>query len=179
MLAATKLCRERGLDVPFLVLLYTTIDALAWAAYGEATTDTRQRFIQFCEDHILPGRDFTCTALELYAARCSTLHSLGWASTLSDSGKARSAFYSFGTDDPATALAAFEHSHPGKFFAIRADVLHEAVATAYSKVKRLAQSDTALAKRLRTAEGKQYRSLESKTGDELFLNYLNAAGKKS
>lgn len=34
MFEAASLCRERGLDIAMLALLYTSLDALAWAVYG-------------------------------------------------------------------------------------------------------------------------------------------------
>lgn len=35
MFEAAELCRERALDIPMLVLVYTAMDTLAWALYGD------------------------------------------------------------------------------------------------------------------------------------------------
>ena len=176
MFEAAVLCRERGLDIPMLVLVYTSLDTLAWAVYGEDTKSVRDRFVSLCETYVLPTRIFLCTAIELYAARCSILHSLGWESNLSRDGKARSVFYSFGTSDPFLAQQAYERSHPGKFVAVRADELLKAAQTAVALVAAQAQTDTALARRLANAAGKQYMSMESAVSDSLYSRFLSAEG---
>ena len=176
MFEAAVLCRERGLDIPMLVLIYTSLDTLAWAVYGENTKSVKGRFVSLCETYVLPSHIFQCTALELYAARCSILHSLGWESDLSRNGKARSVFYSFGTDDPTLAQQAYDHSYPGKFVAIRADGLLKAAQAAAALVAAQAQTNTALAKRLAAAVGKQYMSMESSVSDSLYSRFLTAEG---
>lgn len=172
MFEAAELCRQRALDVPMLVLVYTGIDALGWALYGDRVTEVRRHFILFCETHLLPGSQIQCTALELYAARCSILHTLGWKSELSRSGKARSVFYSFGADDPTFAQAALELHHPGKFISLKADDLLIAVRGAVETVTALATTDIEIARRLAVAASKQYRSLETGDGDKVFEAFI-------
>lgn len=175
MFEAADLCRERALDVPMLVLIYTVLDTLAWALYGDKVKEVRQRFTSLCDAHILPGSTIQCTALELYAARCSILHTLGWESELSKLGKVRSIFYSFGTDDPTIAQAALELTNPGEFISVRADDLLTAAKNAVAEVAKLAPTDTELAQRLSVAAGKQYRSLESSDGDKIFSAFIQKA----
>ena len=172
MFEAAELCRQRALDVPMLVLIYTATDTLAWALYGDRVNEVRQRFTSLCEAHLLPGSQIQCTALELYAARCSILHTLGWESELSRSGKARSVFYSFGSDDPTLAQAALELTHPGKFISLKADDLLAAVQKAVATVAALAPTDVELASRLSVAAGKQYRSLETGAGEKIFGAFI-------
>jgi len=174
MLDAAALCQVQGLDVPMLVLIYTSLDSLAWALYGHETKEVKHRFVSLCEAYVLPNSKLNCTSLELYAARCSILHSLGWESDLSKDGKARSAFYSFGTDDPTLAQIAYDHSYPGKFVAIRADELLVATKSAVTRVTNEAQQDKALAASLSMSTGKQYMSLESDASDKLYGSYLAA-----
>jgi hypothetical protein len=175
MFEAARLCRERALDIPMLVLIYTTIDTLAWAIYGDSIREVKRRFVAVCDDYVLREASFGCTALELYAARCSVLHSLGWESELSKAGKARAIYYSFGTDDPALYQQAIELSHPGQFLAVRADDLLTATEKAVASVSEAAKSDSALKERLDRAEGKQYRTLESKSSDAMFARYIEMA----
>ena len=134
MFEGASVCRARGLDIPMLVLVYTSLDTLAWAVHGHETAEVKRRFVSVCEKYVLPGSSIECTPLELYAARCSILHSLGWESELSKAGKARAVFYSFGTDNPKTAQEAFDHAHPGRFIAVHADELLKAVMTAVARV---------------------------------------------
>ena len=37
MFEAAELCRDQALDVPMLVLIYTSLDTLAWAVYSHET----------------------------------------------------------------------------------------------------------------------------------------------
>lgn len=175
MFEAAELCRQRALDVPMLVLIYTALDTLAWALYGNKVSKVSLRFILLCDEYVLPGTNIQCTALELYSARCSILHSLGWESDLSKAGKARSVFYSFGNDDPTLARAALEITNPGEFVAVRADELFAAAQKAVVALVALAPSDQKLAERLSVAAGKQYRSLESNAGDEMFKAFIQKA----
>lgn len=172
MFEAAELCLELALDVPMIVLVYTSMDALAWARYGEKISGVRERFIALCDNYILPGSGVSCTALELYAARCSVLHTLGWESDLSSSGKARSIFYSFGAANPSLAQAALEVVNPGKFVSVRPEGLLLAVKEALVKIDALAPKDEELARRLSIAAGKQYRSLESSNADRVFGTFL-------
>lgn len=178
MFEAAVLCRERALDVPMLVLIYTSLDTLAWAIYGHETNEGKRRFIALCESYVLPESAIQCTALELYAARCSIIHSLGWESDLSKSGKARAVFYSFGTDDPRLAQEALEHTRPGEFIAVRADELLASTQRAVDRVAQQAKDDSSLAARLAVAEGRQYRSLESSASDLIFGRFIEMVQKR-
>ncbi len=175
MFEAADLCRARALDIPMLVLIFTALDTLSWALYGDKVKEVRRRFTALCDDHILPGSTIQCTALELYAARCSILHTLGWESELSKIGKARSIFYSFGTDDPTIAQAALELTNPGRFISVRADDLLIAAQNAVAAVEKMAPTDPELAQRLSVAAGKQYRSLESSEGEKIFSAFIKKA----
>ncbi|WP_421144743.1 hypothetical protein [Aeromonas dhakensis] len=168
MFRASRICQQQGLDIPMLVLTYASIDTLAWAAFGNSIKSVRGRFVKLCDEYLINGGNIECTSLELYAARCSVVHTLGWESDLSLAGKAQSVFYSFGTDNPSLAQEAYEHSHPGKFVAIRADDLLDAVEACASDLASKAETDPELRARLYEATGKQYMSIESSVSDELF-----------
>lgn len=172
MFEAAKLCREHALDVPMLVLIYTAMDTLAWALYGDKIQGVRERFTKLCETYILPSGRIQCAALELYAARCSVLHSLGWESDLSKSSKARSVFYSFGADDPTLTQAVLEVTNPGQFVSLRPDELLDVLTEAVATVAALAAQDEKLASRLSVAAGKQYKSLESTAADRTFGAFI-------
>ena len=178
MFEAAELCRERALDVPMLVLVYTAMDTLAWALYGDKVNGVRGRFTGLCNSYILPNGKFECDALELYAARCSVLHTLGWESELSRTGKARSVFYSFGTDDPTIAQTALELTNPGKFVALRPDDLLAEVKATVARIAALAAADGELAGRLAVAAGKQYRTLESGAADRFFGAFIDHVKNK-
>ena len=154
MFAAIAVCREQHLDIPLLVLSYTTLDALAWAVYGDAISEVKDRFVRFCNEHVLLDGRFDCTALDLYAARCAMLHSLGWESRLSEKGHAKAVTYTFGPGKSQT-IKMLEHRAPGRFVSVNGDDLVDALHRAYERVRAEATSDPSLLVRLANAEGKQ------------------------
>jgi hypothetical protein len=180
MFAAAYLCREQGLDIPMLALLYTTLDAMAWAVYGSTEKSVKKRFVKICETYLFPNLKITCTSLELYAARSSILHNLGWESDLSLKGEARSVTYSFGASASTDAQEACKliPVSIGTFVHMHADDLYEAIALTRKKVMVAAENDTELAKRLISSKSKQYASLNSES-TEILLKNLSALNSRS
>ena len=179
MFEAASLCRERALDLPMLVLIYASLDTLAWAVYGHEIKEVGRRFELLCERYVLPKSKIDCTALELYAARCSIVHSLGWESKLSKTGKARAVFYSVGEADARSAYAALNIEQPDKFVAVSADELLSATKMAVARIIQKAEHDSALAARFAIAEGKQYLSLDTKLSEPFFEKFLETAKNSS
>lgn len=132
-----------------------------------------------CERYVLPKSKIDCTALELYAARCSIVHSLGWESKLSKTGKARAVFYSVGEADAGSAYAALNIEQPDKFVAVSADELLSATKMAVARIIQKAEHDSALAARFAIAEGKQYLSLDTKLSEPFFEKFLETAKNSS
>jgi len=99
MLDATDLLVANGHHRPALILLYSTIDAIASLARPAASQNvTRQYFVSWAEAYMLTeGAEPACTALELYAARCGLLHTHGPEARLTDEGSARVIAYAWGT----------------------------------------------------------------------------------
>lgn len=154
MFTAIALCRGVGLDIPMLVLVYTALDAMAWTRYGDEMSDVKERFVRFCNEHILHDGKFQCAALDLYSARCGMLHSLSWESRLSEKGHAKAVIYAFGPVR-SRSIEMLEHKAPGKFVDVNADELVSALRVAYERVRNQALSNPALLGRLQQAEGKQ------------------------
>jgi hypothetical protein len=84
--------------IPTLILIYTTIDALSALETGRASRST---FVAWVDEFIVSQRASTWTAWDLYAARCSILHTLTSESALTESRHARQMLYSWGTADEA------------------------------------------------------------------------------
>jgi len=91
-------CHTKGRILPCLVLLYTGIDVMASLEHirGEGTQSS---FVRWVDTYFLNGRNFPCTALDLYSARCSILHTFTPDSRLYNNGKARRIAYAWGTAD--------------------------------------------------------------------------------
>lgn len=79
-----------GKTLPGLILLYSAIDIFASLARPASKASvTRDDFIHWVETYMLPGSGLACTAIDLYAARCSLVHTYTAESSLSRDRKAR------------------------------------------------------------------------------------------
>jgi hypothetical protein len=94
-----------------LIVLYATIDALAWQVSGPQKIDddtdereydkgTRGDFIAWVERYLLPGSERfvrrEVTGMDFYAARCGLLHAGKAESELWFKGKAQRLYYCYG-----------------------------------------------------------------------------------
>ena len=94
LVSSIDICRKDRKLTPSLILLYSTIDIMAWLDRDENHKDVRRSdFIKWVETYLLPNYRFSCTALDLYAARCAIIHSYSSESSLSRNGEANMIFY--------------------------------------------------------------------------------------
>lgn len=149
LLKAAEICDREGLDMPALILLYSLIDSLAWVVYEEELSKVGERFEKFCDEFVLPGSGLPCSAKELYSARCSSLHLLGWESNLTKHKGVRALFYSYQDTDLESAQRVADLIFPGKFVGIRALSLHAAIKAAIDRVIKQSRQDSKLEERLR------------------------------
>lgn len=96
LFAAIDICHANGMTIPTAALIYVAIDTLGWMKYGAVERSSRKRFTQWSEEYIKEFFDDNCSAVDLYSARCATLHSISAESSLSSSGQARQVLYAFG-----------------------------------------------------------------------------------
>ena len=96
--AAIDLLYAHELIQPCLTQLYSTVDAAAWLSVEGEKDVTRADFMRWAERYLLPQGAFQFTSIELYAARCSALHSMSALSSLSRAGKARTLTYAWGNE---------------------------------------------------------------------------------
>lgn len=98
MLNAASRCLELKQLMPALVLIYTHIDTLAWAASWQIDATVRERYESWVKRWLLPRLSHHAAELtptDLYAARCGLLHSLTSRSDLSEAGEARELVYAW------------------------------------------------------------------------------------
>ena len=67
-LQAVQLLRQAGLIQPCHVVLYSTIDAVAWLAASRDDMRTRDSFVAWVDEFLLPAPGLDCSATDLYAA---------------------------------------------------------------------------------------------------------------
>ncbi len=99
-IAAIQLCLEHGHRMPALILIFTGIDFMASLNRPESEPDVRrQDFLDWAEKYVLSNGTFSCSALDLYAARCALVHTYTPISKLSRQKKAKEILYSWGKAD--------------------------------------------------------------------------------
>ena len=75
---------ERRLFNQALIIMYSAIDTMAWSCRDIGDSD-RNEFYAWCERH-MPCEDLGITPMDLYAARCSMLHSNSSHSNSTENG---------------------------------------------------------------------------------------------
>ena len=96
---AIEMCLASGLWESSLILLYSTMDAMAWLDRPvEAPDVTSTHFISWCDRYLLDPVDEGVTSTDIYAARCGMLHSHTAESRRFREGKVIKLFYSRKTE---------------------------------------------------------------------------------
>jgi hypothetical protein len=97
--SAIDICFKKELFAPGLILLYSSIDVMAWLNRKTAHKDVKQSdFLKWVKDYVLPNLKTRCNPIDLYAARCSFVHSYTAQSKLSREGKAKEIGYAWGPE---------------------------------------------------------------------------------
>jgi hypothetical protein len=93
------LCWEHRLYGPMLILLFSTIDALAWLTCSHNQPDVKAAdFMRWVDQYLMPGSGLPCTSSDLYAARCGLVHSLTPDARKIGEGHAQDIYYAVGPD---------------------------------------------------------------------------------
>ena len=145
--------------MPCLVLTYTFVDSLAWLIFGPEEKSSKKRFIKWVDKYFLPHFDARCSAIDLYASRCATLHGLSWESHLTQTRKAKVLlFYSSddkkGVEEAAAAVFSTDHA-----IMLSIDTLLQAMRGSYADFLAHMESDEGLRRRVEVRLGKRCVSL--------------------
>jgi hypothetical protein len=101
---------------------------------------TRVQFIAWADQYIEPTTALGCSAIELYSARCSVLHTYGTESDLSREGKARPIVYEWSAGPPANTAT----SLPAGALVVRVEDLVKAFRDAVKRFLEPADSNPTL-----------------------------------
>ena len=173
VVAAIRLCIEKRLIAPALILLYATIDSYAWAVSDSSDLSVRSRFETFVRDWMLPNHPLPCTPTDLYAARCAILHTLTAYSDLSNSKQAKPIGYAWGTADTASLSTVLQYAEVRDAACVHIEDLANALFDAMLAVSDKATTDTRLDARLKEAAGRHYKDMEKGTVEEFLLRIGN------
>jgi len=95
LLSAIEDCLEKRRLLPCLTLLYSGIDVVA-SLERRSDEGTKAAFVRWVTEFLLKSYPLSCTALELYAARCGVVHAFSPESDLSQRGVTRRLIYAWG-----------------------------------------------------------------------------------
>lgn len=94
LFGAIERCLEDEYFESAMILVYSGIDAFAWLNRPDNIDDVRRLdFEEWLNTYFLPGSGFTCTASDLYGARCGLVHSNTSESRLNRQDRAHKVFY--------------------------------------------------------------------------------------
>jgi hypothetical protein len=94
LLESVEDCLAKERILPCLALFYSGIDVVASL---EDSGASRLTFTNWVDKYLLKSASLSCTAFDLYGARCGILHSFSAESDLSKQGKARQVIYAWGS----------------------------------------------------------------------------------
>lgn len=163
VVAGVRLCLEKKLLMPALILIYTLMDSFAWATSDKKSNDIRVTFESWTEKWVLNQKTLPCTATDLYAARCAVLHTLTSEAKLTKSGKACKVTYAWGNADSAQLQATISALGSRNVVAIHVNDLFDAVCEAMAAVMDECSKDTILEKRLQEAAKLHFVSMDKGT----------------
>lgn len=81
--------------IPALILLFSAIDSFSALASLKGRSD-RSAFLEWVKKWMIDGWTLPCNEIDIYSARCALLHQQTSKSDLTNGGKAREIFYSWG-----------------------------------------------------------------------------------
>lgn len=97
LLTTIETCFKDKKILPGLILLYAHIDIVASLNRPPSKDEgTRQDFKDWVNQYLLPNSSLSCSADDLYAARCGLVHSYIAEARLTRSGNAKQIFYAWG-----------------------------------------------------------------------------------
>ena len=122
---ALKLLYDNNLHMPFLMILYTTIDIFGYISGNDFDGFVNKYMSEKLED---------VTAVDLWGARCGILHSNSPESRHSKKGKARQILYCWGRGDLYLAKKIIEKSgKEDRYVAVKIEELYRSLVYAINK----------------------------------------------
>jgi len=153
--------------LPGLILIYSGIDIMAWLSRDKSHQEnTRSDFKIWVNTYLLPDSRLNCNADDLYAARCSILHTYTPESKISREGGAREIYYTWGTANSRQLQKRIDISpKSGKAIALSIDTLNSAFKIAIERFNKALNRNTSLSKLVSKRAGKFFVSIPSEIID--------------
>jgi len=163
---AANLCLNSKFPSAALSLMYIAIDTAASLDHRLRKERPRGRFVKWVERYILRSGDLSCSALDLYGARCGLLHTYSPRSRLSSEGHVAEIWYAFHDHEADMLREAVRELGFKQVIVLSLDSLTTAVANGIIAFISDLESDEALAQ-WAVSKAKQTFQFVEKVGDEL------------
>jgi hypothetical protein len=160
-------CLAKRRILPCLTLLYSGIDVIAsLETNGRAN---REGFLEWVEKYLLKCGSFSCSAMDLYSARCGVVHTFTPESDLTRSGRARQIAYAWGTAkqqsfDKASSIMEWKNC-----VSIHMRDLIDAFQTASANYLEEIKADPARLNRMEKAAGLWFDNLDAKKIEDFLI----------
>jgi hypothetical protein len=158
---------SKNWTVPTLILLYSAIDIAAWLNCEDPKKKVRERFVEWVERYMKPESTFSWTALDLYGARCGTLHSFGPDSELSKNAKVRKVLYASAESDPKKLAELISLGQMNDYVVIHIDHLYKLTRNGIETFLDEAERNPSMAKLLNTKASTVFESVTDAFVDEM------------
>jgi hypothetical protein len=129
-------CQQAKILLSTLVLTYSGIDTMASLDRPSSQQYVqRNDFMAWVNAYLLPDSALSVTALDLYAARCSILHTFGPRSKLTDDAKASTISYAWGNASAQALREELDHHRRESTEVVHLDTLIGALFTGIDRWK--------------------------------------------
>jgi len=146
MIDAIKLCLENGHYIPGVILIYCGVDMIAWLSQPKGQNDVyRKDFEAWVEKYLLPGSEITCSASDLYGARCGTVHSYTSESRASRERRSKEIFYEFYVGEQPSGSKKFRRDKEDQCIVINIPKLYEALIISIQRFNKHLEDDPQMA----------------------------------
>jgi hypothetical protein len=160
LILAIDLCLEKGLTAPVLALVHVGIDTMAWLGLPDDQHDvTGEDFMQWVDTYLLPESGISCSALDLYSARCGVLHSMTGESRAIRRRTAKRLFYAWGNRN-AEDLQRMVDLLDEPIVAVQMETLVSAFRTAIDRFVAANERDRGLRERVGARMGKVFENTQ-------------------
>ncbi len=89
-LKSIELCFDKEYYIPGTILIFCCIDLVASLSRPKDREEvTKTEFVNWIDKYFLPKSNLKCSAVDLYASRCSLCHTYSAESSLSRKGEAK------------------------------------------------------------------------------------------
>lgn len=162
MFDAIEGCIPRRQVIASLVLIYSTIDSLAWLAIPDLDSPTSEKhFCGWLDTYLLPyAMTIRCDSIDFYGARCGVLHTRSPISNKSLSKKAKQIMYAWGSHTQSQLQRRLDQHPTESTIAVHIGELYAALRSAFDRFRAALSNDPVQSRLVRAKSTRSFPSAE-------------------